>query len=89
MVSTTHADIHESSFKCYPNPTNEKVIIDLNNTDFLLIESQLLDIRGVVLRENFIVTDMTELDIQDLPEGVYFLRLNFNEDSETQKIIKQ
>lgn len=65
----------------YPNPTNSKV--RFNQT----IETiDIIDLTGKKIKSFY---NVNEIDIEHLPSGVYYLKLFFNDNVVTRKIIKK
>ena len=84
MLSGTYDNISESSIKIYPNPTNN--ILNINNNSerkilsYTLCNSEGQELRTTVFKE--------ELDISNQPSGIYYLKINFKDDSITEKVVK-
>lgn len=75
-------------FELYPNPASEEVNIKLlytKNDNEITIYNTL----GEVCKTLHIngTQDITKLDIKDLKSGIYFLKLNSEKDSRTEKLI--
>ena len=65
----------------YPNPANNKITVDANDvTDVKLFD---------VLGKQITVTKTNNVDVSNLPEGVYFLQVQTKQNTTTQKIIVQ
>jgi len=76
-------------FKVSPNPFNDKILLKLNSE---AVEINIADLNGVVyLTEKFTVSEKTgkELDLSNLPAGVYFLRLKSSKSYQVAKIVKK
>lgn len=68
----------------YPNPSNG--IINISKPNNIEIEKlQLYSITGEKIIEQ---SDISQFNVKELPNGVYFLRINTNKGSMTKKIIK-
>jgi hypothetical protein len=68
-------ELSEQNFaKLYPNPNNGFVTIEFQNTDSKNI--QVYDIKGkIVYSVNKIQQPIMELDLQDLPSGLYIIKI--------------
>ncbi|PHR27332.1 MAG: hypothetical protein COA38_13350 [Fluviicola sp.] len=77
--------------KIYPNPTKQKVFVDLNSLEGSeLITIQLLDVFGktLSLSEFFSKTDEFVLDMAERPNGLYFIKVLQGDKILIRKIIK-
>lgn len=73
----------------YPNPANQNIYIKLNNEVDPLIVS-IYNVTGILLQETTInpsIDSIYDLDISQIPHGVYFIRLK-NVNGKTRKFIK-
>ena len=66
----------------YPNPAKE--VLNISTT--LNIEVSLYDMSGKKLRSK--VTDK-QIDLRNLPQGIYFLQINYEGKIYNKKIIKE
>lgn len=75
---------YKPSFIMYPNPTNAyvEIVSDLNCYIYIT------DITGYVLKSQTTSTETTQIDLCDLPSGIYFVSLILDNKKTTQKIIK-
>jgi uncharacterized repeat protein (TIGR01451 family) len=70
---------------CYPNPANDKLFVESSK---LLVQSSklsIIDVLGNEVMTQTITNEKTELKIQNLPKGIYFVKCG----NETLKFIKQ
>ncbi|HLP12300.1 MAG TPA: T9SS type A sorting domain-containing protein [Flavobacteriales bacterium] len=61
------------TFTFYPNPATHKLTIEATTQNGFIV---LVDITGHVLKQTVINAGRTEIDVHDLPNGVYFVRCN-------------
>ncbi|AXT54315.1 DUF4832 domain-containing protein [Aquimarina sp. AD1] len=73
------------NFSIYPNPASDIITIKLKKYDSA--ELEIFDINGQLIKE-LSVSEDSQLNISDLSNGVYFLRLNKNK-LVTRKLIKK
>lgn len=75
----------------YPNPTTGIVNIQAKKLDeFHIIElMQVIDINGKVVKEFKMAPTKFSVDLRGLPDGVYFLKIKTNIQTETYKIVLQ
>ncbi|GAB5538390.1 MAG: hypothetical protein Salg2KO_04930 [Salibacteraceae bacterium] len=73
-----------SAVSIYPNPTTGRINIVHEGG----IESvEVMDMNGALLRKASLIP--SEMDISDLPNGIYFLRLKAESGMQTKKVVKQ
>ncbi|MEM5563797.1 M28 family peptidase [Psychroserpens sp. AS72] len=72
--------------KVYPIPTRNFLTIELASETSTHLN--LFDVSGKLVLDKT-VNESTELNIKELPRGVYFLKVNTNEKSGTYKIVKE
>lgn len=83
----------EASFtlKVYPNPTNSNIFVELG--DWMLEDNpSMLNIKNVSgqnLISQSITSKTTEVDLRDLPQGVYILQIIGDYQMVTEKIVKK
>ncbi len=92
MTYTYHLDIgldenSELNFTIYPNPTSEKLVVDLKEDGMAKISFGTLD--GKVLLEVESNEVNRTLDIARFPAGIYSLTVNQNGTSLSTKVIKR
>jgi hypothetical protein len=72
VVITGIEEIGADSFSIYPNPTEG--VFTIENNDRLAIELTVMDISGKQVYSE-IVNETTRIDLSDVRQGIYFLRL--------------
>jgi hypothetical protein len=82
---------HNNSFTIYPNPTAKMFYARLNGTNNVKANMKITDISGkvVIVRDLQLQTGMQNVpvDVATLSPGLYFVTINNNGDSETQKLV--
>lgn len=81
-LSTTDVDFRKEEFKFYPNPTIDFITVSGINTSE---KYEIYNAIGSTVKKGF-VSDKEKIDIQNLSEGFYFLKVASNK---TKKIIKK
>ena len=86
ITSLDEIDNLEKSISVYPNPANNMINIDFENTDLEVEGIEMLDLNSRVVK-SFRLNQVVQktLDVSDLAEGSYLIRIN----TSTQPIIKQ
>ena len=77
-------------YKVYPNPTNDKVYIDINSAELNGTEMRITDINGKVLVRKQIQSNegKIEIDMSSFKSGVYLLKSGNNKKSVIRKLIR-
>ena len=75
----------------YPNPTENKVTIDLKTSEIKNVNIELFDLSGKIVFMKFYRTNMINLDLNDFESGTYILKLKDENGNivRTEKIIKE
>ncbi len=86
-VGVSEFETQEIGFKLYPNPTSNTLFVEIKNNE-LKANNELLriiDINGKEVRNLKIDSDKLSIDISDLANGVYFVRIG----EQTEKFVKE
>jgi hypothetical protein len=59
----------------YPNPTTNRVVLNVGNYGTTNLSLQFIDSNGRILLENKIINIETNLDIENYPVAIYFLKV--------------
>jgi hypothetical protein len=68
----------ESKITVFPNPTNDKLEIVLENSTVNLVQFKIVDINGKVVKQLSHFLDKTIIDVCDFQKGVYFIEIISN-----------
>jgi len=80
-------DIKLPTFQLYPNPTNGDIVYINTEKSTAISSVSMYDIAGkLVLKQN---TPNNEINVQQLQQGVYFLKVQIGDQIITKKLIKQ
>ena len=74
-------DLNAVDISFYPNPTDSKVIFSQ-----MIEKIEVIDLTGKVI---FTFRNESEINVESLPAGAYYLRLTNDEKTSLQKVIKQ
>lgn len=72
----------------YPNPSIQVVNVDLNNQFYLNTTYEIVNSLGQELKSGVVENQNFEIEIVDLPVGVYWLKLDFGQEKFAKKILK-
>jgi len=76
-----------SVFNFYPNPVADRLIIEIkNNTSTQFIN--IVNLQGQILKTALLVEQKTEINLTDLPSGMYLIQLCGINGCTTEKLIK-
>jgi len=73
-----------SNFVIYPNPTSNQLTID---TELKISNLKIIDISGKTIKKK--TTDLNIINVADLSDGIYFIKLITEEITITKKFVKQ
>jgi uncharacterized repeat protein (TIGR01451 family) len=76
----------DSSISVYPNPTNSFVTINCNSN---IKSIELYDVQGRILETSIENNSAAKLDISVKQNGIYFLKINTENGSKVEKIVKE
>jgi hypothetical protein len=83
--------VNNLDIKIYPNPANEYFFINFTSVEYTKFNISVYDILGKLIKEldrqyqgsNF------KVDIKDIPEGIYFLNINWDKENIVKKLVVQ
>jgi hypothetical protein len=79
--------IPDHHVRIYPNPVTDELIIE---SDKMIEEIVLFDYFGrIIIEKNGILEKRTQVSFTNLPNGVYFLKMDFDDGVIARKVIKQ
>ncbi len=88
-MSTGLSDHFSSSIKMYPNPVKERFTIETGDINFEILNIRLYDISGELkMNVKKASSAKIEMDIHQLPAGVYFVELTTESNREMLKLMK-
>jgi hypothetical protein len=87
-VSVGINELQQSKFSIYPNPATNKITIEIAEGQ---APSQLsiINLNGEEVLTRSLIKPKTQIDITNLPSGVYFVRLTNDNAVEVGKFVKQ
>lgn len=88
----TNDNVLENILNVYPNPTNDRFTISINNVKPTDMVFQLVNVSGQIVYRNElknIQTQNVEIDVNGFAKGVYYLRVNDEASVKVMKIIIQ
>jgi hypothetical protein len=82
-VSSAVVDLSENDVSIYPNPTKDKITIKANGVELVEIENA----NGGVVKTISINTNQVEIDLSNLPKGIYLVKVTTSNQIIVKKII--
>jgi hypothetical protein len=79
--------VKSSEFTVYPNPSNGEFTIEISNGINKIIE--ISDLTGRIVSKNTSVTDKVNVNISNLANGIYYVKIQSSNAVEVIKIVKQ
>lgn len=87
-ATTSNNDlVSNDSFKIYPNPVNNILLIDNQNNELEVISYRLMDIQGRSHIEIFNPSTSTQIDVNDYNPGIYILEVALKDQSFYKKVM--
>ncbi len=79
--------VDKSDFKVYPNPAQDRIFVDVPEGQ-LPSQIEIMDLQGRILKSENLANTRSEVQIENLPQGVFIYRvLSGNEIVKTGKIV--
>ena len=75
--------IKENSFKVYPNPSNDKIIVQLPTSTVFPKEVKMMNALGQMMYEKTWMSSNNQIDVSHFPKGIYVIQI----DNKTSKIV--
>ena len=88
ITSVLELSFEDSDVKIFPVPAHSNVNIEFAEI-YKNIHIYLYDIKGQLLTTKKIKSDLTKLNVSDLPQGVYLIKLINERKTETVRILKE
>lgn len=92
LVNTTQIIEEENNLSLFPNPTQEVLHVTFSATDKQIAEILIQDVNGRILKSERPIADRgsneLKMDLNELPSGTYFLRIQMEESIKQSKFLK-
>src|SRR5690606_8980102 len=75
IPTSTHEILDKELFTIYPNPATSKSIIHFQNNNFNAHQWRIINTQGQIIKEEKITTHTHQLQLPELPTGMYHLQL--------------
>lgn len=84
ILDVSEVDVFRNDFKVYPNPVEHNLIVERSIAD--LVYFKLYDLHGRIVLRKKISARVVEIDVSDLPKGIYVFSLD---GKRHQKLVKK
>lgn len=74
-------------FNVYPNPANNLITVHHQMSTFSKLNYELFDVLGNITIEGAMTNDYTKIDVSNLHDGVYFLKVKNGKNSSIKKFV--
>jgi len=88
ITAIDEQNLHQNIF-VYPNPSTTQITLDLSDTQYKNTSLTISNISGQQLQNRTITELITEIDISDLPTGIYIIKVWNDKNVMIQRVIKQ
>ena len=85
-TSVANSDF-ENTIRVYPNPSSGNVFVELKNTT--AAELIIMDIKGAEILRLHLTNSLNEINLEAFSRGLYFIKLNANNQSYYSKLVKE
>ncbi len=89
VASTNEIDNALNKVIVYPNPANEKITVDLSNSNTTTATIKLMNIVGETMLVEQTNDTKHQLDLSSFPNGVYLIQIQSNNSTSTNRIVVQ
>jgi subtilisin-like proprotein convertase family protein len=81
----------EKAVRVFPNPSNQSFGVQLNNNELGKVELALFNVQGQKISTQFFLNENidTQFEVQSLPNGIYYLKINTEKGAASKKIVVQ
>ncbi len=86
LVNTEGVSEQSGKPMMYPNPVSDKLIVEATET---IDHLEIYNLLGALVYSGTDCTTRVEISVSDLPNGMYFVRLKTNNNTETLKFVKK
>jgi hypothetical protein len=94
MSSESNGNLYgQTAIRIFPNPAHDYIMLSINsNNDNFLKSIEIIDVVGSIKRtysgEGFMKKNLQKLELNNLPKGIYFLKVKMNTTEQVLKFIK-
>ena len=78
--------LSEANLSLYPNPVSNQLTIELKRYKQQVIEMEIFDLNGRMIRQDQLLQKSTTINMEDLQTGMYFVKLQYGKTAEIHKI---
>ncbi|MEA4936326.1 MAG: cohesin domain-containing protein [Paludibacter sp.] len=84
-----NVSISNEGYLCYPNPAKEKIKVRISENEIGKTYFMLYDIPGKLIKNNILHSRETEINLSDIAEGIYLIRIQSDKKTIFMRIMKE
>ncbi|WP_432673049.1 T9SS type A sorting domain-containing protein [Flavobacterium sp. SM2513] len=88
-VALSTSQFNKESFSFYPNPSEDFIEINLNNSFTKSTTLEIYNNIGILQKTEHLTNTITQVDINNLATGVYYLKITSETGTSVKKLIKK
>ena len=88
-VALSTSQFNKESFSFYPNPSEDFIQINLNNSFTKSTTLEIYNNIGILQKTEHLTNTITQVDINNLATGIYFLKITSETGTSVKKLIKK
>lgn len=88
-VALSTSQFNKESFSFYPNPSEDFIEINLNNSFSKSTALEIYNNIGILQKTEHLTNTITQVDINNLATGIYFLKITSETGTSVKKLIKK
>ncbi|MBN8691910.1 MAG: T9SS type A sorting domain-containing protein [Bacteroidetes bacterium] len=89
IISASINELNSINATVYPNPSNGKITVSLNNRDNEAYEATIYNQEGKLIQRKLNVRDRVDFDLSGEASGLYFLQLRSEKGAYSQKFVME
>ena len=88
-VSIVETETSFNNINIYPNPTKDKITIDLGTNVISNTSIQVIDLLGKTLLQQIVKSSKTTINLNNYSKGIYLIKINNLSNNKVYKVVKE
>jgi hypothetical protein len=89
ITSIPDLDFRNITFSLFPNPANDIVNIEVDNTNKVDLTLNIYNVIGTLVKSVILRQNQEQINVEDLSNGIYMIEIKSDDRTENQKLIIQ